>query len=40
LVEVSRRASKTHEDKIKEVIYNTLNSMEDGLAAKLKDDYV
>jgi len=40
LTEVSRRANKTHEDRIKEMLHNTLNNLEDGLAAKLKDDYI
>ena len=40
LTEVSRRATKAHEDKIKEVLHSTLSDMNDNLAVTLKDTYV
>ena len=40
LTEVSQRATKAHEDKIKEVIHSTIDSLDDELAKTLKDSYV
>ena len=40
LQEVSQRATKAHEDKIKEVLNNAVIEMEDNMAAQVKDSYV
>lgn len=40
LQEVSQRATKAHEDMIKEVLNNAVIEMKDNMAAQVKDSYV
>ena len=37
---MAQRATKAHEDKIKEVLNNAVIQMEDNMAAQVKDSYV
>lgn len=40
LLDVSQRATKAHEDQIKEKLFSTVSEMEENLAGQLKDSYV
>lgn len=40
MTEVSQRATKAHEDKIKEMLHGAIENLGDDMAVKLKDSYI